>query len=294
MEDKSSEMFLRMGLATAMNAKLPKFVKWVGGKGQLLEQFKPLFPKKFNRYLEPFVGSGAVFFYVMQRFKPKETIISDINEELTTTYIMVRDNVEKLILELKTHKLHHMNEGKDYYLRIRSMNPKTLSLIARAARFIYLNKTCFNGLYRVNSKGQFNVPMGSYKNPNIVQEDKLRIISKTLKDVDIRVMSFEAVADLAEANDFIYFDPPYYPLKNSKSFTSYTKDNFLGEQQKLLAEVFKELDDRGCYVMLSNSDTQYIKDLYAGYNIHYVKATRLINSDASKRGKINELVITNY
>jgi len=283
-----------MGLATAMNAKLPKFVKWVGGKGQLLEQFKPLFPKKFNRYLEPFVGSGAVFFYVMQRFKPKETIISDINEELTTTYIMVRDNVEKLILELKTHKLHHMNEGKDYYLRIRSMNPKTLSLIARAARFTYLNKTCFNGLYRVNSKGQFNVPMGSYKNPNIVQEDKLRIISKTLKDVDIRVMSFEAVADLAEANDFIYFDPPYYPLKNSKSFTSYTKDNFLGEQQKLLAEVFKELDDRGCYVMLSNSDTQYIKDLYAGYNIHYVKATRLINSDASKRGKINELVITNY
>lgn len=274
--------------------EIPKFVKWAGGKGQLLEQFKPLFPKKFNRYLEPFVGSGAVFFYIVQNFKPKEIIISDTNEELINTYEIIKDDVERLIIELKQHKEYHMAEGKKYYLTIRATNPKDLPALERAARFIYLNKTCFNGLYRVNSKGKFNVPMGSYKNPDIVQEDRLRLASKLLKNVIIKVMSFEKVLDFAKKDDFIYFDPPYYPLKNKKSFTTYTKDSFMEKEQELLADVFKKLDKKGCSVMLSNSDTKFIKDLYLDYNIHLVQATRMINCNGDKRGKINEVVVTNY
>jgi DNA adenine methylase len=277
-----------------MEIKISKFIKWAGGKGQLLNQFKTLFPKKFNRYLEPFVGSGAIFFYIIQKYKPKEIIISDINEELINTYEIIRDDVERLIIELKQHKEYHLVEGKKYYLTIRATNPNDLPALERAARFIYLNKTCFNGLYRVNSKGKFNVPMGSYKNPDIVQEEKLRLVSKLLKNVIIKVMSFEKVLDYAKKEDFIYFDPPYYPLKKGKSFTTYTKDVFLDEQQKKLANVFKKLDKNGCFVMLSNSDTKFIKDLYLDYNIHYVKATRMINCNAEKRGKISEVVVTNY
>jgi DNA adenine methylase len=274
--------------------EIPKFVKWAGGKGQLLDQFEPLFPKKINRYLEPFVGSGAVFFYIIQNFKPKEIIISDINEELINAYEIVKTDVERLIVELKQHKEYHMVEGKKYYLTIRVTNPNELPALERAARFIYLNKTCFNGLYRVNSKGKFNVPMGSYKNPDIVQEDKLRLVSELLKNVIIKIMSFEKVVDLAKKEDFIYFDPPYYPLKKGKSFTTYTKDTFLEEEQQKLAEVFKKLDKIGCFVMLSNSDTKFIKDLYPNYNIHLVQATRMINCNGDKRGKISEVVVTNY
>jgi DNA adenine methylase len=277
-----------------MYNEIPKFVKWAGGKGQLLDQFKPLFPKKFNRYLEPFVGSGAIFFYVVQNFKPKEIIISDTNEELINSYEIIRDDVERLIVKLKKHKENHMTEGKKYYLTIRATNPNDLPSLERAARFIYLNKTCFNGLYRVNSKGKFNVPMGSYKNPNIVQEDRLRLVSELLKNVIIKVMSFEKVLDFAKKDDFIYFDPPYYPLKNKKSFTTYTKDPFMEKEQKLLSNVFKKLDKKGCSVMLSNSNTKFIKDLYPDYNIHLVQATRMINCNGKNRGKINEVVVTNY
>ncbi len=277
-----------------MDIKIPKFVKWAGGKGQLLSQFEPLFPKKFTRYLEPFLGSGAVFFYIIQKFKPKEIIISDINEELINAYEIVKNDVERLIVELKQHKEYHMVEGKKYYLTIRATDPNELPKLERAARFIYLNKTCFNGLYRVNLKGQFNVPMGAYKNPDIVQEDRLRIVSKLLKDVIIKVMSFEKVLNLAKKEDFIYFDPPYYPLKNKKSFTTYTKGAFLEKEQELLAEVFKKLDKKGCFVMLSNSDTKFIKDLYEGFNLNFVKARRMINCNGAERGKINEVVVINY
>lgn len=276
-----------------MAIQIPKFVKWAGGKGQLLEQFKPLFPKKFTRYVEPFVGSGAVFFYIIQKFKPNEVIISDINEELINAYEIVRDDVENLIAELKMHKKKHMEKGKSYYLKVRALNPNDLSKLQRAARFIYLNKTCFNGLYRVNSKGKFNVPMGSYKNPDVVQSERLRLVSSLLKDVTIKVMSFEKVLNLAKKGDFVYFDPPYYPL-NRNSFTTYTKDNFLENEQKLLAQIFNKLDKKGCSVMLSNSDTDFIKDLYPGYNVNLVRATRMINCNKDKRGPINEVVITNY
>ncbi|MFW6233726.1 MAG: DNA adenine methylase [Nanoarchaeota archaeon] len=277
-----------------MCKEIPKFVKWAGGKGQLLEQFKPLFPKKFNKYFEPFVGSGAVFFYIVQNFKFKKIIISDINKELINAYEIIKSDVERLIVELKQHKEYHLVEGKKYYLIIRATNPNDLPALERAARFIYLNKTCFNGLYRVNSKGKFNVPMGAYKNPDIVQEDRLRLVSELLKDVIIKVISFEKIINLAKKEDFIYFDPPYYPLKKGKSFTTYTKDIFLEKEQKKLAEVFKKLDKKGCFVMLSNSDTKFIKDLYSDYNIHLVQATRMINCNGDKRGKINEIVVTNY
>lgn len=277
-----------------MNIEIPKFVKWAGGKGQLIEQFKPLFPKKFNRYFEPFVGSGAVFFYIIQKYNPKEILISDINEELINTYQVIKDNVEELILKLKELKKLHVSESKNHYYTVREKEPEYLSKIDIAARFIYLNKTCFNGLYRVNSKGKFNVPMGSYKNPDIVQEEKLRLVSKLLKNVKIKVMSFEKILDYAKKDDFIYFDPPYYPLENGKNFTTYTKNVFLEKEQKKLADVFKKLDKKKCFVMLSNSDTKLIKDLYKDYNIKIVKATRMINCDSTKRGKINEVVVTNY
>ncbi|MGE0792874.1 MAG: DNA adenine methylase [Candidatus Woesearchaeota archaeon] len=277
-----------------MGVEIPKFVKWAGGKGQLLSQFEPLFPTKFERYIEPFVGGGAVFFHIVQKYKPKKIILSDINEELINTYKIVKTDVERLIVELKQHKEYHLAEGKKYYLTIRATNPKDLPPLERAARFIYLNKTCFNGLYRVNSKGQFNVPMGAYKNPDIVQEERLRIVSKLLKNVTLKVMSFEKVVALAKKGDFIYFDPPYYPLKNKKSFTTYTKEDFLEKEQELLAEVFKKLDKKKCFVMLSNSNTKFIKDLYKKFKIKLVKATRMINCDGKNRGKINEVVVMNY
>ena len=227
-----------------MSVEIPKFLKWAGGKTQLIEQYKPLFPKKFNRYLEPFLGSGAIFFYIIQNYNPTEIIISDINEELIDTYNIIKNDVERLIVELKQHKEYHMVEGKKYYLMIRATDPKNLPKLERASRFIYLNKTCFNGLYRVNSKGQFNVPMGSYKNPDIVQEDKLRRVSKLLQNVSIKVMSFEKVVSLATKEDFVYLDPPYYPLKKGQSFTTYSKDNFLEEEQRKLFEAYNKLNKK--------------------------------------------------
>jgi len=280
-----------IGIYLKTKNKMTGFIKWAGGKRQLLEQFKPLFPKKIERYFEVFVGGGAVLFYIIQHYKPKYVFISDINEELINTYEVIKNDVENLIKELK--KLKQLHNKKVYY-EIRAEDPKLLSSLTRASRFIYLNKTCFNGLYRVNSKGGFNVPIGSYKNPSIVMEKELREISKLLKDVEIKVMSFENITKLAKRDDFIYFDPPYYPLKKGKSFTTYTKGNFLEEEQKQLAEVFKKLDEKGCKVMLSNSNTKFIKELYKDYKIKKVKANRMINCDGKGRGKIKEVVVTNY
>jgi len=268
----------------------PTFVKWAGGKGQLLEQFDRFFPKKIERYFEPFVGGGAVLFYILQKYKPKEAMISDTNAELINAYKVIKQDVGKLITSLEKHKKNH---SKEYYYKVRSQNPKIMSKVERASRFIYLNKTCFNGLYRVNSKGQFNVPMGQYKNPAILNETELRTISKLLTNVQIKRTSFERVLNYAKEGNFIYFDPPYYPVKK-ESFTSYTKEKFLDKEQKQLAKVFEELDKRGCKVMLSNSYTDFIKDLYKGFDTHIVKARRMINCDAKGRGKVNEIVITNY
>lgn len=274
-----------------MNNGIPTFVKWAGGKKQLLEQFKQYFPNKITHFFDVFVGGGAVAFHIIKHYKPKEVFISDMNEELINAYEVIKNNLKELIRILKGHKRKH---NKEYYYKIRELNPEELSKIKRAGRFIYLNKTCFNGLYRVNSKGQFNVPIGSYKNPSIVMEQDLREISKLLKKVKIKVMPFEKILTLAKKDDFIYFDPPYYPLKKGKSFTTYTKENFLEKEQKLLSDVFKKLDKKRCVVMGSNSDTEFIKNLYRKYKINIVKARRMISCDGSGRGKINEVVITNY
>lgn len=270
------------------------FVKWVGGKRQLLAQFRELglYPSEFNstscRYFEPFVGGGAVFFDL----QPKNATLSDLNSELITTYKIIRDDVEPLILSLKKHIY-----DKDYFLKTRAMNPVEMSELDVASRFIYLNRTCFNGMYRVNSKGQFNVPFGRYKNPIICDEDNLRAVSKALRGVEILNVDYKIVISKAKAGDFVYFDPPYYPISSTSSFTSYTKDGFAEKEQVELRDTFAGLSNRGCYVMLSNSDSAFIRDIYGGLKnviITTVSAGRAINSKATSRGKITELVITNY
>jgi DNA adenine methylase len=282
---------------------VPTFVKWAGGKTQLLEQFKPFFPKKISRYLEPFVGSGAVFFYIKQKYDPKEVILSDNNEELINCYIRVRDNLEELMGNLKNHEdnfLQFSDQEKEkrqnYYYSVRSEDSTKLDGAERAARFIFLNRTCFNGLYRVNPRGQFNVPMGKYKNPSILREKDLIMANKLLQSVELKVRPFEGVLHDARKGDFVYIDPPYYPLNRTSNFTSYTKEVFLEKEQKQLVQVFKKLNEKGCKVMLSNSDTPFINSLYnhGTYTIKRVKARRAINSDAEKRGEINELLVMNY
>ena len=277
-----------------VKTEIKPFVKWVGGKRQLLEQFRELglYPSEFNdvngRYFEPFVGGGAVFFDL----QPKNATISDLNSELITTYKVIRDSTGRLIESLKKHIY-----DKDYFLKIRAMGPVKMSDLDVASRFIYLNRTCFNGMYRVNSKGQFNVPFGRYKNPIICDEDNLRAVSRTLQDVEILNVDYKVAVSKAKAGDFVYFDPPYYPISSTSSFTSYTKDGFAEKEQIELRDTFAELSNRGCYVMLSNSDSAFISDIYGGLKnvtITTVSAGRAINSKATGRGKITELVITNY
>jgi len=272
---------------------VPTFVKWAGGKTQLLGQFVKFFPEKMNRYFEPFLGGGAVFFYLKKYHgcPPKEIVLSDNNEELINCFRVVRDNPDKLIALLKQHKKNH---NKAYYYKMRNKDPERMSPISQAARLIYLNKTCFNGLYRVNSKGKFNVPIGSYKNPGIVIEPSIREASRLLQEVKLEVLPFQKILSMARKGDFVYFDPPYMPLSKTSSFTSYTKDSFSERNQEELADIFDKLDKKGCRLMLSNSNHPFLKRLYAKQKITTVKATRAINSKGSERGKINEIVVTNY
>lgn len=274
--------------------QVPTFVKWAGGKSQLLEQFDKFYPKEIDYYVEPFLGSGAVFFHIKRKYNPKKVLLADINEELINTFIVVRDRVEELIELLRQHKEKHNKDNKEYYYNIRSIDTEQLNDVEKAARFIYLNKTCFNGLYRVNSKGKFNVPIGSYKTPSILQEEILREASKLLQGADIRVLDFRDFTKIDIDKAFVYFDPPYYPLSKTSSFTSYTKGNFLEEEQEELAGVYKKLHIKGCKLMLSNSKHTFIESLYKGFKIECVLARRMINCDATKRGAITEYVITNY
>jgi len=261
-------------------------VKWAGGKTGLIPQFQPLFPKKeFSLYAEPFVGGGAVFFHL----SPPKSILIDSNEELINFYLVVRDNLEELLTDLKRHK-----NTREYYYSIRALNPQALSLVERASRFLYLNKTAYNGLWRVNSQGKHNVPFGRYRNPKIVDEPNLRLVSKALRTAEILRDDFGRVVDFARRGTFVYLDPPYYPLSDTANFTGYTADAFGAQDQERLAGVFRELDRRGCLVMLSNSDTPFIRQLYSGYDIQVVYARRAINCRADRRGPITELVIRNY
>jgi DNA adenine methylase len=271
---------------------LPRpFLKWAGGKTQLLQQYKPLFPKHFEMYYEPFLGGGAVFFYLFQNYPSSfQASLSDVNPELINMYQCVRDDVEALIKELESHQVKH---NPEYYYQIRA--EKNRKRIKKAARIIYLNKTCFNGLYRENSKGEFNVPIGRYKNPTICNADLLRADSLALQSVNLEVQDFEKVLDRATGEqDFVYFDPPYYPLSNTSQFTAYSRFNFNEQDQIRLRDIFAELADRGVKVMLSNSDCPFIREIYQGFHIHQVSATRSINSKGSHRGKISEVVVTSY
>ena len=282
-----------------LKAKPKPFVKWVGGKRQLLSQFREnkLYPPKefntfTNTYFEPFAGGGAVFFDLL----PDSAHINDLNEELIVTYNTIKEDVQSLINHLSSDKYIY---DKNIFLDIRAQKISELSDIERAARFIYLNRTGFNGMYRVNKSGQFNVPFGKYNNPQICDAENLLKVSGVLKDVTITSQSYKFVLDSAKNGDFIYFDPPYYPVTKTASFTTYTNDVFLEQQQEELRDTYLELHKRGCFVMLSNSDTLFIESLFAPYskegiNIHKVQAGRAINSNSSKRGKVSEILIANY
>jgi DNA adenine methylase len=226
----------------------------------------------------------------MRPAKKNQAILTDINPELINTYCCVKESVEELILLLKEHQLRH---SKDYYYQVRSQT-NGLS-IEKAARLIYLNKTCFNGLYRENSRGEFNVPIGRYKNPNICNADLLRSVSAALQSAKIEVKPFDAVLDYAKSSkDFVYFDPPYYPLSKTSNFTAYSRYSFSEDDQIRLRDTVAELARRGVNVMLSNSDCSFIRELYKDFNIHEILAARAINSNAQKRGKITELLVTSY
>jgi len=273
------------------------FLKWAGGKSKLIEQYIPYFPKEFSRYYEPFLGGGAVFFYLCDatksggrshRFPNIQKYISDINADLINTYLCVRDNVELLISLLEKHQLNH---SKEYYYQIRAIKPD--DAFEQAARLIYLNRTCFNGLYRENSQGAFNVPMGKYKNPKICHSDLLRSASIALQNTEILVSHFDAVLNYAKnAQDFVYFDPPYYPLSSTSNFTAYSSNSFGESEQIKLRDTFKLLAERGVKVLLSNSDCAFVRELYCDFRIYEILAARAINSKAEKRGKITELLIT--
>lgn len=261
-------------------------VKWAGGKGQLLWQLLPLLPqKRWKLYAEPFVGGGALFFHL----RPPRALLIDNNEELINFYLVVRDDLESLLLDLKRHE-----NTPEYYYRIRAQDPRELSRVARASRFLYLNKTAYNGLWRVNRQGKHNVPFGRYKNPKIADAENLQLVREALGGAEIVFGDFSRVLDYAGPGDFVYLDPPYYPLSSTSRFTSYTAGAFDAAEQVRLAKVFRDLDKKGCLLMLSNSDTPAVRELYAGYDIQVVAARRSINCRAEGRGPVGELVVRNY
>jgi DNA adenine methylase len=265
------------------------FLKWAGGKQRLLAQYAQHFPlrEQIKHYYEPFIGSAAVFFH--QQYSP--ATLSDQNGKLIEVYRLVRDDVDRVIAALRPHR----NEA-GYFYAIRAQDPALLSPEDRAARLIFLNKTCYNGLYRENSKGEFNVPFGRYKNPKICDEVRLRAASAALRGVELKVGDFAEVVGTAVAGDFVYFDPPYVPLSPTSSFTSYNKNGFNLADQKRLAEIVGKLTKIGVKVMLSNSSADIVYELYgrSGYRIIDIQARRNINSKASRRGPVKELLILNY
>lgn len=260
-------------------------VKWAGGKRQLVPILSEKIPKNYGKYIEPFFGGGALYFSEM----PQNAVIADINAELINVYKVIADDVEELISSLKKYKYE-----KDYYYSVRAQDPTQLSSVEAAARTIYLNKTGFNGLYRVNKKGQFNVPFGRYKNPKILDEDNLRAASKLLKTATIINGNYlEVLEQYAEPGDFIYLDPPYVPVSKYSDFNRYTKEKFSLEDQKNLVNEVKVLQDRGCYVLLTNSDAPEVLDMYKDYKIEIYETKRMINSKANKR-KGKDVIVEAY
>ena len=290
------------------------FIKWVGGKGQLLPEINKLYPielgKTINKYAEIFIGGGAVLFDILSKYKLDEVYISDKNLELINTYKSIRDNVDILIKSLKEMEEQYIplnNEDRKIYYYEKREEYNSLKInsevnnIEKAILFIFLNKTCFNGLYRVNKKGKFNVPMGAYKKPKICDEENLKNVSLTLRNVKIVYADYKESEKFIDDKTFVYIDPPYRPLNITSSFTSYTENDFNDKEQIELAEYINVLNKKGAKIVISNSDPKnndiddnFFDKLYKNYNINRVKATRMLNSNASLRGAINELLITNY
>lgn len=267
------------------------FVKWAGGKTQLLPQLARFYPPKgsIDRYVEPFLGGGAVFFHFKAMVQPRHALLWDNNRELIETFQAVQSDVQKVITLLRKHQEQH---SKEFFLAMREKMP--ISLAGKAARLIYLNKTCFNGLYRVNSRGIFNVPFGRYAKPSIFNQDWLRRAAEELADAKIEARDFRLLELHAKKGDFVYFDPPYHPRSSTSYFTAYTRESFGEADQRELAEVYRALDKKGCLLMLSNSDTPLIRELYRDFDIRELSARRLINSRADRRGPICELLVLNH
>ena len=298
-----------------MQNRIKPFVKWAGGKGSLLNQLNNYYPLelkngKIECYIEPFVGGGAVLIDILQNYDVKEAYAFDINIDLINSYNVMKNNVEELITNLKLLEKEYLNLEKDdrkkYFYNIRKQYnsyriTKDEMSLQKAIEFIFLNRTCFNGLYRVNKNGDFNVPMGNYKNPTICDEENLRALSELIKNVNFEYGDYKASQKYIKKNTFVYFDPPYRPLNITSGFTSYTKEDFDDENQKELALYYKELNNNNVKVMLSNSNPKntnkedcFFENIYKGFNINEVYAKRMINANSNGRGEISELLITNY
>lgn len=298
-----------------MQNKVKPFVKWAGGKGSLLNQLNKYYPLELKNgeieyYIEPFVGGGAVLIDILQNYKVNEAYAFDINENLINTYNIIKNNVNELIYNLKILEKEYLSLEKDarkeYFYNIREQYnsyklDKDEKSLQKAVEFIFLNRTCFNGLYRVNKNGDFNVPMGNYKNPTICDEENLKALSRLIKNVKFQYGDYKTSQEYIKKNTFVYFDPPYRPLNVTSGFTSYTKEDFDDENQKELALFYKELSNKKVKVMLSNSNPKntdkedcFFENIYKGFNINEVYAKRMINANSNGRGEISELLITNY
>ncbi len=298
-----------------MSEKIRPFVKWAGGKGSLIPQLNNFYPYELKngiieRYIEPFVGGGAVLIDILQKYDVQEAYAFDINIDLINSYNVIKNNVENLITNLKQIETEYLQleqeERKEYFYNKRNeYNNYTLEEneqnIQRAAQFIYLNRTCFNGLYRVNKAGKFNVPMGSHKNPTICDEENLRNLSNLIQNVQFQYGDYKKSMEYVTENTFVYFDPPYRPLNITSGFTSYTKEDFDDDNQRELAEFYRELNTQNVKLMLSNSNPKntnkedtFFDNIYQGFNIDEIYASRMINANSKGRGKISEILVTNY
>ena len=298
-----------------MSEKIRPFVKWAGGKGSLIPQLNNFYPYELKngiieRYIEPFVGGGAVLIDILQKYDIQEVYVFDINIDLINSYNVIKNNVDKLITNLKQMETEYLQLGqeerKNYFYNIRDKYnnyelEENEQNVQRAAQFIYLNRTCFNGLYRVNKNGKFNVPVGSYKNPTICDEENLRQLSQLIQNVQFRYGDYSRSMEYVTENTFVYFDPPYRPLNVTSGFTSYTKEEFNDDNQRELATFYGELNERNAKLMLSNSNPKNINkedtffdNIYQGFNINQIQASRMINANSNGRGKISEILVTNY
>lgn len=267
-------------------------VKWAGGKRQLINEIERFIPEHYSTYYEPFVGGGALLFHI----QPNKAVINDVNEELMNLYTIVKDNVDELIKDLEKHE-----NTKEYYYKMRELDRdkerySKLTNIERASRIHFLNKTCFNGMFRVNQQGEFNVPFGRYTNPDIINKATLKAVSKYFNKSNIKLLNcdFEEALKGIRKGSFVYFDPPYDPISDSSSFTGYAKGGFDREEQKRLKKLCDKLNDRGVKFLLSNSTTEFILELYKDYSLEIIQARRVINSNPDLRGEVDEVLVRNY